>query len=258
MKNNLLIYLIILILSFSFRTSWAQNENEEGDEGYEGNSNIQFLYGKSLFPENPDLATITLEHFGNYGAFEHFGFTDIMDYSDGYFDLYSEYYPRFSLSDITNTNLRVGPLKEVFIGGGINALWRNIDQFFVVLAGPLLTFEVPGFNLFQLETYYYRQIGFQGSFQVTYVWDAPISLNERYKFRTRGFIDYIGPYNSLNQNDSFSTQILAQPQLLLDFGNLWGSPGKGFVGTEYRYWYNYTGTPGRVESILQLVFFFPF
>lgn len=212
---------------------------------YQGSSNIQFLYGRSLVGSNPHLATITLEHAARWGGFDHFGFADIMDYQDDYFDIYFEYFPKYSISSLFNTSVNFGPVSDVLLGAGLNGLFLNLDNFFVYLAGPVLQFDIPAFSVFQLEAYYYHHLGTGQGFQLTCIWDAPIELGSKLVFRTRGFIDYIGAYSDL------AAQLITQPQLLFDVGNLWNAPDRVFVGSEWRHWQNHQGLSGASESILQ-------
>jgi nucleoside-specific outer membrane channel protein Tsx len=215
---------------------------------YEANSNVQFLYGKNFDRGSRDLATITLEHFGVYRAFEQFGFADIFNNVNLESpDIYVEWYPRFSLGRASGRNINIGPLSDILLGSGINVLLGGSGDFFVYVAGPVWKFEIPGFDLFQLETYYYRQIGegLGGTYQITPSWDVPIPITDRYRFRTRGFTDFIG------DRGPGKAQIIAQPQLLLDIGNFWNKPGGIYFGTEWRYWHNVLGMEGATESIIQ-------
>ncbi len=212
---------------------------------YNGGSDVQFLYGRNL-KQKGDLATITLEHFGDYGAFEHFGFADLSnDVSLKSPELYLEYYPKISLGRATGTELKVGPISDVMVGGGINVLFGGPEDFFVYTVGPAIKFGIPG--LLQLETYYYKQHGseYSGTYQITPSWDIPLPASDKVQFRFRGFMDFIG------DRGPGSTQFLTQPQLFLDMGALKGKPGKVYLGSEWRYWNNVAGIKGLDESILQ-------
>ncbi|MFT2008620.1 outer membrane protein OmpK [Pontibacter sp. 13R65] len=214
---------------------------------YKGGSNVQLLYGHSL-QGSGKLATITLEHFGDYGAFEHFGFADLFNNASlAGPDLYLEWYPKISLSRALGTSLQFGPLRDVLIGSGINVLFGGNEDFFASVVGPVFKFKVPGSGLVQLETYYYRQNGaeFQGTYQITPSWDIPLPLSETVRFRFRGFMDFIG------DRGPGTTQYLTQPQFFIDAGSLRGKPGRVYVGSEWRYWKNVVGIAGLEESILQ-------
>ncbi|NDK57408.1 hypothetical protein [Pontibacter fetidus] len=212
---------------------------------YRGGSDVQLLYGRNLIQKG-DLATITVEHFGDYGAFEHFGFTDLSnDVSLKSPDMYLEYYPKVSLGRATGTEFKFGPISDVLLGAGINVLFGGPEDFFAYLVGPAFKFGVPG--LLQLETYYYKQHGaaYNGTYQLTPSWDIPLAFSETVQFRFRGFMDFIG------DRGPGSTQYLTQPQLLLDLGAIKSKPGKVYFGSEWRYWNNVAGIKDLDESILQ-------
>ncbi|WP_299707977.1 hypothetical protein [uncultured Pontibacter sp.] len=214
---------------------------------YKGGSNVQLLYGRSL-NQSGQLATITFEHFGDLGPFEHFGFADL--YNDASLaapNMYLEWYPKLSLSRATGREVSLGPISDVLVGGGINVLFGGMEDFFAYTAGPAFKFRLPGQGLLQLETYYYKQHGaeYSGTYQITPSWDIPIPVSERVRFRFRGFMDLIG------DRGPGTYQYLTQPQFHVDMGNFWDKPGKVYMGTEWRYWRNVVGIEGLNESILQ-------
>ena len=214
---------------------------------YQGGSDVQFLYGRNL-KQSGDLATITLEHFGDYGALEHFGFADLFnDASLKSPNLYLEWYPKLSLSRATGREIKWGPIRDVALAGGINVLFGGSEDFFVYTAGPAFKFRIPGTGLLQLETYYYKQHGeqYHGTYQFTPSWDIPLPVSEKVRLRFRGFMDFIG------DRGPGRTQYLTQPQLFWDLGNAWGKPNIIFLGSEWRYWNNVAGIKGLKESILQ-------
>lgn len=236
-KSLLLLFTLILLLT----------TNTEAQVIYQGGSNVQFLYGRNL-NKSGDLATVTFEHFGGVGAFEHFGFADLSnDASLASPDLYMEWFPKLSLSRATGREVSLGPISDVLLGGGVNVLFGGPEDFFAYLAGPAFKFRIPGNGLLQLETYYYKQHGseYHGTYQITPSWDIPLPVAEKVHLRFRGFMDFIG------DRGPGSTQYLTQPQLLLDMGNLWAKPGKIYFGSEWRYWNNVAGIAGLDESILQ-------
>jgi nucleoside-specific outer membrane channel protein Tsx len=247
MRKKVLLYLILLAL-----ICFIPNKKATAQTGYESCSNIQFLYGKNLDPAGANLATITFEHVGTYGPVEHFGFTDILkEMNMESPDIYIEWYPKLSLGRIRGKESKMGLLNDVLLGGGINTLFGEDSDFFVWLAGPVWKFNIPGFDLFQLETYYYRQSDFKendfrGTYQITPSWDVPFQIHDQFKFRVRGFVDFIG------DRGPGKSQIIAQPQFLLDIGNFWNKPDNFFFGTEWRHWRNIAGTEGMNESIIQL------
>lgn len=234
-----------LLLLFSF--TLLVNRQAEAQVIYQGGSNVQLLYGRNL-QQSGDLATITLEHFGSYGALEQFVFGDLYnDVSLASPNLYMEWYPKVSLSRAMGKEIKLGPISDVLLAGGINVLFGGPEDFFVYTAGPAFKFRIPGSGLLQLETYYHKQLGeeYDGTYQITPSWDVVLPVSEKVHLRFRGFMDYIG------DRGPGSTQYLTQPQLFLDLGNTWGKPGKMYLGSEWRYWNNVAGIEGLEESFLQ-------
>ena len=238
--NNFFLLLFLTIALLVGRSAEAQVI-------YQGGSNVQFLYGGRL-NESGDLATVTFEHFGSYGALEHFGFADLSnDASLKSPDVYLEYYPKVSLSRATGREIGLGPISDVLLGAGINVLFGGPEDFFVYTTGPAFKFRIPGNGLLQLETYYYKQHGeeYSGTYNITPSWDILLPASGKVHLRFRGFMDFIG------DRGPGSTQYITQPQLVLDLGNLKGKPGKVFLGSEWRYWNNVAGIEGLEESVLQ-------
>ncbi|CAM3801069.1 hypothetical protein POKO110462_20390 [Pontibacter korlensis] len=236
-----LVFFSVLLLLIFCRTAQAQVM-------YTGGSNLQLLYGRHL-NQSGDMATITFEHFGMRGAFEHFGFADLSNnVSLQSPALYAEWYPKVSLSRATGSEVRLGPVNDVLLGGGVNVLFGGTEDFFVYLLGPAFKFALPGQGLLQLETYYYKQHGseYNGTFQITPSWDVKLPASEIIHLRFRGFMDFIG------DRGPGAAQYLTQPQLFLDLGNLKGKPGRVYAGTEWRYWHNVVGLRDVNESILQV------
>ncbi|WP_187263546.1 outer membrane protein OmpK [Pontibacter beigongshangensis] len=234
-------------LALTFMLALLTSLQSAAQVNYKGGSNVQLLYGRHL-QHSGQLATITLEHFGDYGAWEHFGFTDLFNNATlAGPDLYLEWYPKLSLSRITGSDLSFGPLSDVLLGGGVNVLFGGTEDFFASVVGPSFKFRIPGSGLLQLETYYYKQNGaaYKGTYQITPSWDIPLPLTEKVRLRFRGFMDFIG------DRGPGSSQYLTQPQLFVDMGSLWAKPGKVYLGSEWRYWKNVVGIEGLDESILQ-------
>lgn len=245
MHNVLHPILFGLIIFFSPLSAYAQMD-------YQGGSNVRLLYGENFDPADEDLITLTPEHAGSYGALEHFGFIDLY-YETNTDDIsaHLEWYPKASLSRISGQNIGAGPLNDVLLGAGVNADFNEGENSWVWLAGPVWQFSIPGFDSFQIETYYYKQTDYagneyEGTYQITPSWDIMLPLSEPLQFRLTGFVDFIG------DRGPGEHQIITQPEFLLDIGNFWDNPGVVYAGTEWRYWYNKGGEEGVTESVFQL------
>lgn len=121
-----------------------------------------------------------------------------------------------SLSLATGKEIKLGPISDVLLSGGLNVLFGGYEDFVVYTAGPAFRFRIPGSGLLQLETYYYKQHGeeYDGTYQFTPSWDVALPVSETVRLRFRGFMDFIG------DRGPGSTQYLTQPQLFLDLGAL--------------------------------------
>jgi nucleoside-specific outer membrane channel protein Tsx len=83
--------------------------------------------------------------------------------------------------------------------------------------------------------------------QITPVWSFPFKLGMT-KFKFRGFVDI----KDGNTNALGNVTMLAQPQLLLDVGDLVGWKSDVFyIGTEYSFWLNKFGVEDANESAWQ-------
>lgn len=105
------------------------------------------------------------------------------------------------------------------------------------------------FDYLQLDITAYKSddVKSQYGLQVTPVWSYPFQIGSA-KFKFRGFTNF----RTGNTNNSNNCHILAQPQFLLDIGNLAGiKSDQFFIGTEYSYWLNKFGVKDVDESVVQ-------
>lgn len=177
-------------------------------------------------------------------------------------ELYSEGDAYLSLSKVTGKSLSFGPLKDLNVNIGYNYGAKNSafgPNAKVVTYGVGVEFDAPGFTYFNLDVVAYRDQGTYSGFgggnlcgkhatgyQITPYWKAPFSIG-RLKFVFDGYVDIIGSHGSCKQ------QILAEPQLKLDIGDLWGKAGSVYMGLEYQYWRNKFGSSANTEKVPQLV-----
>ena len=123
------------------------------------------------------------------------------------------------------------------------------DNFKAYLAGISFNLSNVWFDFLQLDITAYKDDSVSGRYgmQFTPVRSLPFTL-ANVKFKFRGFTDF----KTGNTNNSGNFNILAQPQMLIDIGDLadWKSD-KVYIGTEYSYWYNKFGLKDVVESTVQ-------
>jgi nucleoside-specific outer membrane channel protein Tsx len=208
-----------------------------------GVTGVQLLHGTGyeLGPDSRDI--FTFEHASEWGLGSNFFFFDVTQPFDSGTDIYGEWYPRLSWSKLGLISEGTGLLRDVSFTASLNAG----QGFRAYLAGVTLHLNVPGFTYLDLDVMAYDD---RSDTDVTYIvtpaWDLPFAAG-RLGCRFRGFVDLIGAEGERAQ------QLLAQPQLLVDLGRLWGREGVLFVGVEYQYWHNKYGVDGVTESLPQVM-----
>jgi len=229
------------------------------------NSEIQYLHGGNYQePFNPNdvsqsIITITNAHGWTYGR--NFFFMDTLFTESGQSsqtNLYGEAYSTLSLSKISGLDLSYGIFKDFGLTGGIN-LGENMNSrrsgFRAWLYGITLDFNLPGFDYFNVDFLRQRvtetaDIG--TSWQITPVWKLPFEIAGT-KWSFEGFADFIG-----KKGDRAARQALAQPQLRLDIGDLWGNRSHLYLGIEYQYWHNKYGIKGLHDNVPQALLLWQF
>jgi nucleoside-specific outer membrane channel protein Tsx len=204
---------------------------------------VQLLHGDGFKLGDESREIITLEHVSGWRFGSNFFFFDInQPFADGT-NIYGEWYSRFSLQRLRGREEYSGAVKDLSLAVAINAG----EGFRAYLAGATVHFNAPGFTYLDLDVMAYDDRSYDGvTYIVTPAWDRPFALG-RVKLRCRGFIDLIGAEGEAEQ------QVIAQPQLLLDLGSLWGNEGKLWTGVEYQLWKNKYGIDGIDESFAQLM-----
>ena len=222
---------------------------------------LQGLYGRGFHePFNPDSvakSTVTLTNSSGFSWGGSYFFVDFLnsDARDEHAEeVYGELYLNPSLSKLTGRDFKAGPLRDVSLTLGVN--YGNKDtgaNARVLLPGVTFNFDLPGFVFFDLSVLGYLDHGrFKGaatncnanSYQITPAWKRPFRLG-RLSMSFEGFVDVIGAHGSC------AHQVVSQPQLRLDVGDLFGHPNKVYAGVEYEYWHNKYGVNGLHESLPQ-------
>ncbi len=212
--------------------------------------NIQFLYGSDFELGDPDRETITVEHADGWQYGTNFFFVDTAFRNDVGVEVYAEVYSYLSLNKTTGLNFKLGPIKDISLVAGLNISNQpEKDNFKAYLAGISFDLSNSLFDYLQLDITGYKNDSVAGKYglQVTPVWSLPFSLAD-IQFKFRGFTDFRWGYT--NSHGNFL--ILAQPQVLVDIGDLLGwKADKVYMGTEYSYWHHKFGLTGVNESVVQ-------
>jgi nucleoside-specific outer membrane channel protein Tsx len=222
------------------------------------NSEIQYLHGNGYrmpFNANPvGMSTITVTHADGWALGRNFFFMDTY-FTDGgqpqQNSVYGEAYSYFTLGKILKKDLSLGIFKDIDAALGVNAgesFGSNQSGPRIFLYGASLQFNLPGFKMFTLDFLchdQYETMPNGASLQVTPVWILPFTVAGT-KWSLEGFADFIG-----KKNQGYAYNIIAQPQLRLDLGDLWGNSGHLYVGIEYHYWHNKYGIQGLNDAVPQ-------
>ncbi|MBI2312652.1 MAG: hypothetical protein HYU77_09135 [Betaproteobacteria bacterium] len=213
---------------------------------------------------------VTLQHASGYKYGRNFFFVDMLvsennDPSGGGSngEVYGEYYHSLSLSKTTGAKLDWGFIRDLNLTAGINfGAKSNGANPRVLLLGPTVDFNVPGFIFLNVDVLAYRDTGRFGgvrttdktTWQITPVWLSKFNIGPT-KWVFTGHIDWIGKRcfeGPGGCTGRASVETLAQPELKLDVGNFFGKPDTVYAGIEYQYWRNKFGFDGLNESHPQL------
>lgn len=237
MKTAIFLALLYLLPHNSYSFDWTS-------------SNIQLLYGSDFEFGDSDRTTVTVEHANGWKYGQNFFFVDITDRNDIGVEIYSEVYSYLSLNKLTGSKMALGPVKDISLVAGLNISNKpEHDNYKAYLAGLSFDLSNPHFDYLQLDIAAFKadDVSHKYGLQVTPVWSYPFQLGS-VKFKFRGFTDF----RTGNTTNSGNFHILAQPQLLLDAGDLVGIKKDAiYIGTEYSYWHNKFGVEGVDESVVQ-------
>lgn len=213
-------------------------------------SNIQLLHGSGFRLGSSERSTVTVEHANGWKYGSNFFFVDIIHRNDTSTEIYSEVYSYLSFNKISGRDFSVGYIKDFALMAGLNIGNKPENRNFkAYLLGINAEFSVPNFDYLQLSVSAYKNDSVSQKYgtQITPVWSVPFEI-ANVKFKFRGFTDF--SFGDTNATGTFT--ILAQPQLLLDVGDLAGLPSnKLYIGTEYIYWHNKFGVKGVEEHAPQ-------
>ncbi|WP_373048049.1 hypothetical protein [Vulgatibacter sp.] len=171
------------------------------------------------------LFTLTLENSVSWKYGDSFAFLDMASgrFAQGEgtdYSIYAEWQPRLSFGKIFGTEIAAGPVSDLLLAAEVN---RGAG-FSALLGGLGTNLVVPGFRYWTLNAYVRKDNFNDATYQVTSAWSVPFRLGVGLAFE--GFVDVYG-------TDAASVNILTQPQLLVDVGELVGARGGQFqVGSE--------------------------
>lgn len=229
MRSFLLVVLIVFVSPVGLLSEdWSQ-------------TNVQYLYGNDFNQLaggersiDSEVETITIEHVGTWKYGSNFFFVDMAsgDFESGKkYTIYAEWAPKVSLSKISETDMNLGPVNDVFIVGEIN----QGDDFRAYNIGLGLSLAIPNFNFFDLNLYHRKDNYNDATFQVTTAWNSTFDIGP-VPLIFEGFFDYYGT--------DFGTEIISQPRLLID-GKVFGDTTKDLQAGIELYYYKSSAAPWR-------------
>lgn len=211
-------------------------------------NNIQLLHGNHFNSTDNTRTITTIQHADGWKYGENFFFIDIDNRAEAdHYAIYGEFYPRLSWSKITGKTPSFSLFKDFSLVAGLNAGNQpERDPFRAYLLGAGIKFNMPGFDFFVIDVMAFKSENVNTTgVQISPAWNSrfPIgSLN----FEFKGFLDW----QSADVTGGVSN-VLAQPQLLLDVGDIFGYSKTFYAGIEYQYWHNKFGVKHLNENFPQ-------
>lgn len=182
------------------------------------------------------MNTLTLEHAGPWDYGDHFFFLDMVNGkfvdASGYptgvrHRVYGEWFPRASFSKMTGKELAWGPIKDVYLAGGLN---MGSENFFADLSGVSFDLAVPGEAVLAISFFSRDDNINRRTYQISPSWSVPFKAGPL-ALSFDGFMHVSGL-------DSDGPDVIAQPQLLLELSSVIPRLPKGVLmaGIE---WYHH-------------------
>jgi nucleoside-specific outer membrane channel protein Tsx len=196
---------------------------------------------------NKKRSILTLEHVNGWSLGDNYFFFDVTNPMAKSTDIYGEYTPRLSIGKMTGADLSYGFVKDVLFVGSMEAT-RNLRS---LMYGIGFDLNIPYFNFFSMNIYKKQDsIGVTGdnlkwTEQVTLAWSVDIPVAHRIKFNFNGFMDITG------KNSNHKANAQAQPQFLLDVGELLQNKWPVYVGIEQQIWRSKFGIQNNNENVTQ-------
>jgi nucleoside-specific outer membrane channel protein Tsx len=200
-------------------------------------NSLTYLNGIDFKVDPPRQQTLTFEHASGWSFGDLFIFVDGIKYNteatngagDGH-TFYGEISPRLSLGKLSGSDLSFGPIKDVLLAATYEFGEDDVDSY---LLGPAIDLKVPGFDFFQLNTYYRETDGKRdgsGVWQITPAWSYTLAVGDS-DLVIDGFMDWV-----VDNDDSYHANLHFNPQIKYDLAKGMGWGKRFYVGVEYDYW----------------------
>lgn len=196
---------------------------------------LSLLHGDNYLLAPDSRATVaTLEHASGHSWGDTFLFIDHFDYSEGDSAIYGEFSPRLSLSNLTNTELSAGVVKDVLLA----ATWEHGNgpddvRFDNGLYGLGLALDLKGFKYLSLNLYRRDNHYTKNNYQASISYAVPFTLIGQ-AFLFDGFADWTSTTDDQRSSLNYTSQLKWQLYK--------GQRGNRlYMGMEYVYWNNKYG-----------------
>jgi hypothetical protein len=191
-------------------------------------------------------------------------------------EVFAIYRHDLSLSAVSGSSMKFGPVKDVTLTAGFNAGSKNDFNGAsprALLIGPTLQFDLPsGFFSAGVQAYketnnsevanFFTKEGAHQTFRTTgqlnLAWGIPFNAGLPAKFK--GFLSYTGSKGrGTAHGDDTKPETLMDALLMFDVGSVWGKKDTWWGGVGYRYWNNKFGNDenlnpnnraGHISSVL--------
>ncbi len=206
-------------------------------------SSISLLYGDGYKLDDHSQSIITLDHARSWHYGDMYIFMDAFNPFRANAREYGEFHVRFSLSKITGHSFNYGLLRDISIATQIELGTQHQTHLY----GLGFDFNLPSFSYFNVNVYARDNIRRSGStWQITPYWKLPFKTGSQ-PWSFEGLVVISGNEGTTRRN------VIAQPQLLLDIGHLWGKPSSLWAGIELQYTHNKYGVKSVSESFPQAI-----
>jgi nucleoside-specific outer membrane channel protein Tsx len=183
--------------------------------------------------------------------------------SSGAAEAYLTYRNQLQYGKVTGTPLAFGVIRDVALTAGFDLNTKDnavAPRKQVIVVGPTLKFDVPGF--LDVGVWYYSERNHCGTppclqpdahsdvtFDPTYIfnatWGVPFDIGT-VPMKFQGYLNFVGPKGKDYTNHDTARETLLRTSLMVDVGQVLAShKGTVFAGVGYEYWHNKFGNqPG--------------
>lgn len=241
------LFLFLICMNTHADQDWQSSNNNWGYS----ETNISYLTGdgyQEFSQQNFGIAEdskqiMTFEHASSFIIGDQFFFFDVNLLDEDTY-LYGEWHPRLSFNKTFGKDFSFWFVKDIYIAHEQD-YGEDFKRYFY---GMSIDIDVPHASYFTFSVLVGGDPDVDGdSTEYTTAWSFPFGLGS-WKFKFLGYVDFLTAENAF-----MSDQVQAQPQFLLDVGDIFGNPDAIFAGVEYQYWDNKYGVEGVNESLVQFI-----